>query len=213
SFTRRNRQKNPDLLIEVARCLHLAGIRFHIDAYGEGLHCKRLASEVARRGLTGRVVFHAPVDDPAAAMAHAHVYLSTSRWEGMPLAVLEAWRAGLLVVASDVVGNRDLVNDGKTGWLFPDGNGRAAARAIKVLLTDPARAERVRQRAAHQASLDHAHDLMALRLLWLYRHTLAMDHAVDGTRKTTTEAGLDSWPQPSPRPFSATANYASPNPH
>ena len=48
----------------------------------------------------------------------AHCYLSTSRWEGMPLAVLEAMSYGVPIVASAVVGNKDLVEHGKTGFLY-----------------------------------------------------------------------------------------------
>ena len=167
SFSRRNQQKHPELLVEVARCLRLMGIDAEIQAYGEGLDHPSLQEAAERYGVADRLVFHPPTDAPARILAGAHVYLSTSRWEGMPLAVLEAWRAGLLVVASDVVGNRDLVIDGRTGRLFPSGNGRAAARAIRDLLAAPVEAQRIRSSAARHADRHHAPDLMALRLAWL----------------------------------------------
>jgi glycosyltransferase involved in cell wall biosynthesis len=47
----------------------------------------------------------------------ACIYVQTSKWEGMPVAVLEAMAAAKPVVASDVVGNRDLIIDGVTGFL------------------------------------------------------------------------------------------------
>ena len=46
------------------------------------------------------------------------LYLSTSRWEGMPLSVLMAMCAGKPLVLSDCVGNRDLVKEGINGFLF-----------------------------------------------------------------------------------------------
>lgn len=170
SFTRRNHQKHPELLVEIARILQLQGVDAHIDAYGEGLLQADLAATTNRRGVADRLRFHAPTDTPANVLAQAHVYLSTSRWEGMPLAVLEAWRAGLVVVASDVVGNRDLVRDGRTGCLFPAADGRAAARLIRDLVRDPVTANRLRHRAARLARVGHCRNLMALRLEWLYRH-------------------------------------------
>jgi glycosyltransferase involved in cell wall biosynthesis len=183
SFSRYNHQKHPELLIEIARCLHLRGLDFRIDAYGEGLGHPSLSTEALRRGVADRLRFHPPTDAPVEALAGAHIYLSTSRWEGMPLAVLEAWRSGLVVVASDVVGNRDLIEDGRTGRLFPHGDGRAAARAIDALVTALEPAERIRRHAARFADRHHTHDLMALRLSWLYQHGVhahAMPSGPDG---------------------------------
>jgi glycosyltransferase involved in cell wall biosynthesis len=56
-------------------------------------------------------------DEVRATLRNAHVYLSTSLWEGLPLAVLEAMDAGLPLLLSDCVGNRDLV-DAKNGYSF-----------------------------------------------------------------------------------------------
>lgn len=52
--------------------------------------------------------------------AEVDIYLQVSRWEGMPLAILEAMALGLPVVATDVVGNRDAVTDGVTGRVTSD---------------------------------------------------------------------------------------------
>ncbi|MFA6074538.1 MAG: glycosyltransferase [Negativicutes bacterium] len=53
-------------------------------------------------------------------LASADVYLSTSLWEGMPLSVLQAMQAGLPLLLSSCVGNRDLVFESKNGYLFDD---------------------------------------------------------------------------------------------
>ena len=46
-------------------------------------------------------------------------YLTVARYEGLPLAVIEAMSLGKAIVASDVVGNRDCVEDGYNGRLLP----------------------------------------------------------------------------------------------
>jgi glycosyltransferase involved in cell wall biosynthesis len=183
SFSRKNHQKYPELLIEIARILHLQGIHFHIDAYGEGLADEPLTASAARRGVGDQLRFLPPTDDPIGALSGAHIYLSTSRWEGMPLAILEAWRAGLVVVASDVIGNRDLVKDGQTGRLFPAGDGRTAARIIRHLVNNRAETEHLRQQAARHGRVGHGRDLMAMRLEWIYRRvakkgTFSLNHHI-----------------------------------
>jgi glycosyltransferase involved in cell wall biosynthesis len=53
-------------------------------------------------------------------LQRAAVYVQTSRWEGMPMAVLQALAMGLPCVVTNVVGNRDAVRHGKTGFIARD---------------------------------------------------------------------------------------------
>lgn len=54
------------------------------------------------------------------AMVNLDVYLQTSLWEGLPIAVLEAMALQKPVVATNIIGNKDVVIPGKTGFLFED---------------------------------------------------------------------------------------------
>jgi glycosyltransferase involved in cell wall biosynthesis len=69
-------------------------------------------------------------------MARASVYVQASRWEGMPMAVLQALAAGLPCVVTDVPGNRDAVVDGETGFVV-QGIDELAAH-VELLLREPA---------------------------------------------------------------------------
>jgi hypothetical protein len=51
-------------------------------------------------------------------LQHLDIYLQPSLWEGLPIAVIEAMAMGLPVIASNVIGNKDLVEHGKTGFLI-----------------------------------------------------------------------------------------------
>lgn len=51
-------------------------------------------------------------------LGRASLYLSTARWEGMPVSIIEACFYGLPVVASRCSGNVDVIEDGETGWLY-----------------------------------------------------------------------------------------------
>ena len=50
-------------------------------------------------------------------LSQLDIYLQTSLWEGMPLSVIEAMLAGIPVIVRDAVGNRDVVEHGKTGFV------------------------------------------------------------------------------------------------
>ena len=68
------------------------------------------------------------------------VFALTSRLEGLPLAILEAWAAGLPVIASSVGGVPALVDPGRTGLLFPSGDEETLAGLLGELLANPAQA-------------------------------------------------------------------------
>lgn len=59
---------------------------------------------------------------------HSDLYLSTARWEGMPVSIIEACAAGLPVVARNCDGNKDIITDQKNGLLFD-----TTERAIKYI--------------------------------------------------------------------------------
>ena len=76
-------------------------------------------------------------------LAGSDIALNTSDSEGLSNSVIEAMRAGLPVIASDVEGNRELIEDGLTGCLFPAGNYEELAKQILYLLKNPEVAERL----------------------------------------------------------------------
>jgi len=137
SMTRFNYQKNAELLIPIIECLKESGRLqdFQFILLGTGPGEAQPKADVERRGLGAHVTFYGAVPNPGDFLRTASCYLSTSRWEGMPLAVLEAMANGIPVVASDVVGNHDVVTHGVTGFLYdlscPD-----AAAGYLVALAD-----------------------------------------------------------------------------
>jgi glycosyltransferase involved in cell wall biosynthesis len=117
----------------------LAGLRdyaWEMDLIGDGPlleQTKRLAAEL---GLAGRVRFLGQRTDVDRLLAAAQVSLLASNWEGFPLSILEAMRAGLPVIASSVGGVAESVSDGETGYLVPRGDVDALRENIRRLLTD-----------------------------------------------------------------------------
>jgi glycosyltransferase involved in cell wall biosynthesis len=89
---------------------------------GDGDCRSQLECLVAELSLQGRVVFIGRADDVSRYLRFAHYYLSTSASEGMSNALLEAMSFGVVPLASDVSGAKDIVDHGRSGFLFAPGD-------------------------------------------------------------------------------------------
>ena len=73
------------------------------------------------RALSGAVRFWGYKDSPLHYIRESDLYISASKKEGLPFNILEALGCGKTVIASDVKGHRDIIENGKSGFLFnPD---------------------------------------------------------------------------------------------
>lgn len=114
---------------------------------GEGTlreDCRELTQKL---GLEDRVLFPGQVRDIPAWYAMADAVVSASRSEGLPFNIMEAMYAGLPVVASEVKGHTDLIEDEVTGMLYPYGDVGACTEQILRLTAS----ERLRQNLAQNA--------------------------------------------------------------
>jgi glycosyltransferase involved in cell wall biosynthesis len=103
--------RHPELFARVARRLAGRDLRFVWLGGGE----PDAQHELERAGV--QVSGWLPHSRLLELLADLDIYVQPSRWEGLPVAVMEAMATGLPVVATDIVGNRDLVRHGRTGWL------------------------------------------------------------------------------------------------
>lgn len=167
-------QKNTEALVPIALALRQAGrlARFRFVVLGDGPGRAALEAEVARRGLREHFVFAGAVPSIRPFLKEAFCCLSTSRWEGLPLALLEAMSEAVPVVATDVVGNRDAVAHGQTGLLFPPEAPQEAARAV-LRLEEPGLWERLASGARQRAGREFSVQAMVEATASLYRKTAA----------------------------------------
>ena len=108
------------------------------DGDGEDVGVWR--ARAADRGQAGKVVFLGARNDACGLIRAFDLYVSTSRWEGLPLVLLEVMEQGVPIAASDVVGNRDVLKG--WGYLFPAHDVVGAVQAQIRLATDgPLRAK------------------------------------------------------------------------
>lgn len=138
--------------------------QLHLGLVGEGPLRSRLARYARAIGVESRVEFLGLRTDAQTISAQCRVYVSSSHWEGMPYAVMEAMAAGRAIVATAVGGCTDLIRHGQDGVLVPASSPGLLARAVLSLLADPERAGRLgcsaRERVHRQFGLSQCVESM-----------------------------------------------------
>jgi glycosyltransferase involved in cell wall biosynthesis len=115
--------------------------RFTLAVAGDGAQRAELEALAVRRGVAGQITWLGwQRKEAIPALYHqADVLVNPSQYEGMPNAVLEAMASGLAVVASDVPGNRSVVEGGRTGEFFPLEQPGELTAIFARLAADPGR--------------------------------------------------------------------------
>jgi glycosyltransferase involved in cell wall biosynthesis len=134
SVARLSAQKDVSTLIRALALLQPDGWRAAV--IGDGNERAAIEREISARGLDSRVELLGDRDDVPEMLARADIFALSSRWEALPISILEAMAAGLPVVATEVDGVPELVVDGETGFLVPSGHPEELAAAITRLLED-----------------------------------------------------------------------------
>jgi glycosyltransferase involved in cell wall biosynthesis len=117
----------------------LPDLDWELELVGDGPlepACRALAAAL---GIAGRVRFPGYTPVVAEALGRAQIFALSSRSEALPRSVLEAMRAGLPVVATQVGGVPELVDNGVNGMLVPRGDTGALTAALAGLIPDAAR--------------------------------------------------------------------------
>jgi glycosyltransferase involved in cell wall biosynthesis len=115
----------------------LKDLQWSLELVGDGrgrLEAEKLVEDL---GIGDRVEFLGMRLDVQVVLARNQIFVLSSRREGFPLGILEAMRAGLPVVASDIGGVKEAVADGRSGLLFPPGSVEKLKQALAELLRGP----------------------------------------------------------------------------
>lgn len=142
SVGRLQKQKGYPYLIQSAVELKNRGYNFVWLIAGEGELRFQLEQMVKNYGLEDTIRFLGLREDVPKLMFASDIFVLTSLWEGLPGVVLEAMAVGLPVVATDVGGTPELVEDGTNGFLIPPGNPMKMADAIEKLINMSGEARR-----------------------------------------------------------------------
>nr|WP_281390628.1 glycosyltransferase family 4 protein [Sphaerisporangium rubeum] len=152
-------QKGLDTLLTAAAGPFEGDVRPLFAIAGDGPLRERLQARIDGEGLPVVLLGHR--DDMAGLLRVARALVVPSLWEGQPLSVQEALRAGVPVVATAVGGIPDMVRD--AGLLVPSGDAEALRREISRLLSEPGLARRLGEAASARELPGEREALQAVR--------------------------------------------------
>jgi len=142
----------PPVILAVGRLHHQKGFDILLDAFsavlaekpcrlvilGEGPQRKNLEIQARQLGVAEYVHFPGFVKNPYAYMGRASLFVLSSRWEGLPGALIEAMACGCAVVATDCPsGPAEIIENGMQGAIVPVEDPRALATAMLQALSTP----------------------------------------------------------------------------
>jgi glycosyltransferase involved in cell wall biosynthesis len=136
-------QKSPLDFIEVASTVaqRFADARFFL--VGDGILRNRLERLICKKDLTRCVSLLGWRRDIAEILASTDIFVLTSRWEGLPVAVLEALAAQKPCLVTDTGAVAEVIRDGRNGFLVTPGDIQAMSEKLSSLLADPALRQRL----------------------------------------------------------------------
>ena len=110
--------------------------KFHLLLVGEGPEKTSLLSDIERLSLQDRVHISGWTDDLTPYGQAVDIWLVPSRIEPLGNVILESWALGIPIVASDAVGPCSLIENGRTGILFRNGDYAELATVVNKLSMD-----------------------------------------------------------------------------
>lgn len=177
---------NEDPVIGMISCLKpqkspLDYVKACIDVYnkiprvnflliGDGVLKKRCKSELNKFQLNGRFIFTGWRMDISEILNIIDIVVLTSKWEGLPIVIIEALSKGKPIIATDVGGSRELVKDGVTGYITKPMEYRDTSARILNMLEDRNSFLKMQEEAFK--SIDNSFDIstMAHNIDNLYRN-------------------------------------------
>lgn len=128
--------KNQIFLIEVAEILKKRNINFELHCLGDGKILNDLRSKAEKKSLTQNIIFHGNVPNVEEYLWKSDIYLHSAKSEALGLTIIEAMASGLPVITLDGKGNRDLIEQGKNGYMIFEQDAELFANAIIDLWND-----------------------------------------------------------------------------
>ncbi len=130
-------QKGYDILIDVWNIISKKYPDWILEIYGEGIERESLQNKINKLGLEKSFILKGAVKNIQDKYLESSIYVMSSRYEGMPMVLLETMACGLPVVSFDCpCGPKDIIKNNEDGFLVPFGNMEQMAEKIEELILD-----------------------------------------------------------------------------
>ena len=162
-------QKDPVALVRAAATLRARGAtHLRLAIVGNGALRDAVDAEISRLGLSEMVRLFPFTGGVEPYIRALDLFVLPSLWESLPIAVLEAMACRVPVLASDVGGTSEAVEDGVTGRLVAPADADALATALHELLEQPAARGQLAQAGFETTQNEFSHDRMVRQTAALY---------------------------------------------
>ena len=151
SLGRFSYQKGYDLLIDCIALVKDNLLDWTIELYGDGSDKEKLLNKINENGLDRIIYLKDNTTDVESVYASSSIYLSSSRYEGLPMVLIESQSCGLPAVSFDCpYGPSYIIIEGKTGFLVPLGDVKKMSEKILELINN----EDLRIQMGKQAAIE-----------------------------------------------------------
>lgn len=146
---------------------------FVMEFIGSGPTLEFCKEEVNKLGLANKIKFLGQQRNVKDFLNNSDIFVLSTNYEGFPLTILEAMRAKLPVIATNVGGNNESIMGEKTGFLTKKNDVQDLSRALSTLIDDKNLAVEMGKQGYERFMTEFTHDLMLKKILKIYTEVVA----------------------------------------
>lgn len=167
------------LLVDVAE--NIDNAKFWI--VGDGELKEKVQKYIYKKGLADKIILLGERYDIPEILSQSDIFVLPSRWEGLPLTIIEAMMAGLPVVASNVGGVSELVEDSVNGFLVAPGDVVGFTKVLQILVEDETLRKKMGETGREKAIREFNLEKMLSKTMEVYYEVLKLKELVKDVKE------------------------------